>query len=140
MNDVRPRAKVTFTDAVGDMNIGKWPIRLETRINTAKVATTGKCLKPLSPIMLEPCLIARNPPQASTGPVWVLRKLSFQKIHYKYGQMHAIKNIIVPRYCILCRIRPEHASGVVPNFQTGCPDRPGICHLELRTAHRDSGL
>src|SRR4028119_418881 len=47
-----PSASVTLIEAVGDINSGNSPIKLEIKTSTANVATTGKYLKPCSPITL----------------------------------------------------------------------------------------
>src|SRR5947209_8489400 len=46
-----PSANVTDVEDVGDIKSGNSPIRFETRIRMAKVATTGKYFNPCGPMM-----------------------------------------------------------------------------------------
>src|SRR2546427_12118218 len=65
MNDEMPSANVTLVADVGVTNSGKKPMRLETRIRTAKVITTGKYCKPCGPMMSSIKLRTASTPTSS---------------------------------------------------------------------------
>src|SRR6476661_10272524 len=120
MNDVRARAKVTLTDAVGDIKSGNRPIRFEIRTSTANVATTGKYFQPCSPMTLVArSLSARNP---ASSVIWPDVGSSSESLPLNMRMMmtvriHAITNMIVYHGIAFSgEYSPNIASGVVPNL------------------------
>src|SRR5436190_246751 len=98
MNDVIAKAKVTFTEAVGAIKIGTWPIRFETRMRTAKVATTGKYLEACGPITFDARSLRYKKPASAV--ICALEgsssdSLSLRILITTTESMHAITNMIV---------------------------------------------
>src|SRR5215213_9944756 len=117
MNDVMERAKVTLTDAVGDMKRGNCPIRFEIRTRTAKVATTGKYFHAWSPITLcERSLRARKPASRviCPGVGSSSESLPLKSLITTTVRMQAITNMIVYHGIAFSgEYSPKTASGVV---------------------------
>src|SRR6266478_5079710 len=124
-----PNANVTLVAAVGDMNKGNKPIKFETRINTAKVITTGKYCKPCGPMMSSSIPRTASTPSSSVccpGPGSSSESCPF-KIHIIATlRTQAITNITVYQGIAFSGVYgPNTASGVVPNLaknfvQSGC--------------------
>jgi hypothetical protein len=112
-----PSAKVTLTCAVGDINSGKSPIKLEIKIKTANVATTGKYLNPCSPITLTTKSLQRQKSgferQLSAFRI-VFGKFAFQNPNDDHRQnTRDDEHYRVPRNRGFRRIRAENVFGFV---------------------------
>ena len=119
-----PSANVTEVDDVGDMNRGNRPIRFETRIRMAKVATTGKYFNPCGPMMssIRPRTASTAtssvccPPCGSSSDRRLPNSLPFN-IHTKMiVNRHAMTNITVYQGMAVSGeyFTPKTASAFVP--------------------------